>query len=33
MKVKRRFADDILAAVRDGKILGIRAGTEPHRER
>ena len=31
MKAKRRFTDDILAAVRDGKILGIRAGTEPHR--
>ena len=31
MKAKRRFTDDILAAVCDGKILGIRAGTEPHR--
>jgi len=30
-KAKRRFADDILAAMRDSKILGIRAGTEPHR--
>jgi hypothetical protein len=28
---KRRFADDVLAALRDGKILGIRAGTQPHR--
>jgi hypothetical protein len=31
MKGKRRFPKDILAAIRDGKILGIRAGTEPHR--
>jgi hypothetical protein len=31
MSAKRRFSDDILAAIRDGKILGIRAGTEPHR--
>ncbi len=31
MKAKRRFADNILAAIRDGKILGIRAGTQPHR--
>lgn len=31
MKAKRRFSDDVLAAIRDGKILGIRAGTEPHR--
>jgi hypothetical protein len=31
LKAKRRFADNILAAVRDGKILGIRAGTQPHR--
>lgn len=31
MQTKRRFADDILAAIRDGKILGIRAGTRPHR--
>ncbi len=30
-KAKRRFADDVLAAIRDGNILGIRAGTEPHR--
>ena len=27
----RRFPARIVAAVRDGKILGIRAGTEPHR--
>lgn len=31
MGEKRRFSDDVLAAIRDGKILGIRAGTEPHR--
>jgi hypothetical protein len=31
MRAKRRFADDILAAIRDGKMVGIRAGTRPHR--
>lgn len=31
MKPKRQFPEDILAAIRDGKILRIRAGTEPHR--
>lgn len=31
MKAKRRFTDDILAAIHDSKILRIRAGTEPHR--
>ncbi len=31
MKAKGRFPDDILAAIRDGKIIGLRAGTEPHR--
>lgn len=31
MKAKRRFPNDILAAIRDGKILGLRAGTQPHR--
>lgn len=31
MKAKRRFTEKTLAAIRDGKILGIRAGTEPHR--
>lgn len=31
MKAKRRFTDDILTAIRDSKILGLRAGTEPHR--
>jgi hypothetical protein len=31
MKAKGRFTNEILAAIRDGKILGIRAGTQPHR--
>src|SRR5882724_13651794 len=31
MRAKRRFAKEILAAIREGKILGIRAGTRPHR--
>ncbi len=33
MKTKRtrRFSKNILAAIRDGHILGIRAGTQPHR--
>lgn len=31
VKTKPRFPDDILAAIRDGKFLGIRAGTQPHR--
>lgn len=31
MKAKRPFTGDILDAIRDGKIIGIRAGTEPHR--
>ena len=31
MRTKRWFAEDVLAAIRDGKILGIRAGTRPHR--
>ncbi len=31
MSTKQRFPDDILAAIRDGKILGLRAGTQPHR--
>ena len=29
--VNRRFTKAIVAAIRDGKILGIRAGTKPHR--
>jgi hypothetical protein len=31
MAAKARFTNDILAAIRDSKILGIRAGTQPHR--
>src|SRR6058998_3955036 len=31
MKAKRNFPKEIVAAIRDGKILGIRAGTRPHR--
>ncbi|MGH9929496.1 MAG: DUF2255 family protein [Pyrinomonadaceae bacterium] len=31
MKPKRRFQRATVAAIRDGKILGIRAGTKPHR--
>lgn len=31
MKPKQRFPDEIVTAIRDGKILGIRAGTKPHR--
>jgi len=31
MKAKRVFPKDVVAAIRDGKILGIRAGTKPHR--
>ncbi len=31
MKAKQRFSIDVVAAIRDGKILGIRAGTKPHR--
>jgi hypothetical protein len=31
MSAKSRFPDDVLATIRDGKILGIRAGTQPHR--
>ncbi len=31
MKAKRGFPKDIVAAIRDGKILGIRAGSKPHR--
>ena len=27
----RRFPDKVLTSIRDGKILGIRAGSEPHR--
>ena len=31
MNAKRGFAKEIVAAIRDGKILGIRARTKPHR--
>ena len=31
MKAKRAFPKGILTAIRDGKILGIRAGTKPYR--
>lgn len=31
MSTKRRFADDVVEAVRVGKIIGIRAGDAPHR--
>lgn len=31
MSTKQPFPDDIVAAIRDGKILGLRAGTQPHR--
>src|SRR5213592_1867450 len=31
MSDKRRFPKAIVTAIRDGKILGIRAGTKPHR--
>ena len=31
MKAKRRFQDDILGAISDGKFIRLRAGTQPHR--
>lgn len=31
MKTRKRFSDDVLATIRKDKILGIRAGKEPHR--
>src|SRR2546427_11888185 len=31
MNGKRHFPKKVVAAIRDGKILGIRAGTKPHR--
>ena len=31
MKTKRGFSKKVVEAIRDGKILGIRAGTKPHR--
>src|SRR5437879_11628182 len=31
MKTRRRFTDAVRSAIRDGQVLGIRAGTQPHR--
>jgi len=31
VRERRRFAAGVLAEIREGKIVGIRAGTEPHR--
>jgi hypothetical protein len=31
MTVPRRFPKSVVAAIRDGRILGIRAGAKPHR--
>jgi len=31
MKAKRQFPDDVLAVLREGKVLRIRAGTSQHR--
>src|SRR5262245_13598052 len=31
MRGKRRFPGEVVAAIRDGKILGIRAGSQLHR--
>ena len=31
MKLKKRFTDEILETIRKDKILGIKAGREPHR--
>jgi hypothetical protein len=31
MEAKRRFPAEVVAEIRDSKILGIRAGTAPHR--
>lgn len=31
MNARRRFGPEALAALREGKILGLRAGTQPHR--
>jgi hypothetical protein len=31
MKTRRRFTDAIRSAIHDGQVLGIRAGTQPHR--
>jgi len=31
MQAKRYFPGNIITAIRDSKILGLRAGTQPHR--
>jgi hypothetical protein len=31
MKAKRRFSGKVVAAIRDGQVLGIRAGMDDHR--
>jgi hypothetical protein len=31
VKATRRFPDDVLAAIRKGMVIGLRAGTQPHR--
>ena len=31
MKPKTRFPKDVIATIHEAKILGIRAGTKPHR--
>jgi len=31
MASTRRFAKEVVTAIREGKLLGIRAGTKPHR--
>jgi hypothetical protein len=31
MSPRRTFAPKVLAAIRDGQVIGIRAGTQPHR--
>src|SRR6185436_16788251 len=31
MKPKTRFPEDVITAIHEAKILGIRAGTKPHR--
>jgi len=31
MTASRRFPKNVVAAIRDGQIIGLRAGTEPHR--
>lgn len=31
MKTQQRFSDDLVATIHKSKILGLRAGTQPHR--